>query len=60
MQFNDIESIANGMVASHFRGESIFDDAEILENLALEEVNARLRSAIDTNCRSLAVIRGKE
>lgn len=60
MQFNDIESIANGMVASHFRGESIFDDAKILEDLTLEEVNARLRSALDTDCRSLAVIRGKE
>ena len=60
MQFNDIDTIANGMVAAHFRGESIFDDAEILENLTVDEVNARLRSAIDTDCRSLAVIRGKE
>ena len=60
MQFNDIDAIANGMVAAHFRGESIFDDAEILENLTVDEVNARLRSAIDTDCRSLAVIRGKE
>lgn len=60
MQFNDIESIANGMVAAYFRGESIFDDAEILKNLTLDEVNARLQTAIDTDCRSLAVIRGKE
>ena len=60
MQFNDIDAIANGMVAAHFRGESIFDDAEILENLTVDEGNARLRSAIDTDCRSLAVIRGKE
>lgn len=60
MQFNDIDTIANGMVAAHFRGESIFDDAEILENLTVDEVNARLRTAIDTDCRSLAVIRGKE
>lgn len=60
MQFNDIDTIANGMVAAHFRGESIFDDAEILENLTVDEVNARLRTAINTDCRSLAVIRGKE
>lgn len=60
MQFNDIDAIANGMVAAHFRGESVFDDAEILENLTVDEVNARLCSAIDTDCRSLAVIRGKE
>lgn len=59
MQFNDIEAIANSMVASHFREESVFDDAEILQNLTLEEVNARLRTAIDVNCRSLTVIKGE-
>ncbi len=59
MQFNDIDSIANSMVASHFRSESLFDDAEILENLTLREVNERLRTAIDADCRSLAVIRTK-
>lgn len=59
MQFNDIESIANSMVSSYFRQESLFDDAEILQNLTLEEVNARLRTAIDVNCRSLTVIKGE-
>ncbi|MGN0571236.1 MAG: EF-P 5-aminopentanol modification-associated protein YfmH [Candidatus Fimenecus sp.] len=59
MQFNDIESIANNMVASYFRKESVFDDAEILQSLTLDEVNARLRTAIDVNCRSLTVIKGE-
>lgn len=59
MQFNDIESIANNMVASYFRNERVFDDAEILQSLTLDEVNARLRTAIDVNCRSLTVIKGE-
>lgn len=59
MQFNDIESIANNMVSSYFRKESLFDDAEILQSLTLDEVNARLRTAIDVNCRSLTVIKGE-
>lgn len=59
MQFNDIEAIANNMVSSYFRGESLFDDAEIIQSLTLDEVNARLRTALDTNCRSLTVIKGE-
>lgn len=59
MQFNDIDAIANNMVSSYFRKESIFDDAEILQALTLDEVNARLRAAIDTDCRSLTVIKGE-
>lgn len=59
MQFNDIESIANNMVSSYFRKESLFDDAEILQSLTLDEVNTRLRTAIDVNCRSLTVIKGE-
>lgn len=59
MQFNDIEAIANNMVSSYFRKESIFDDAEVLQQLTLEEVNARLRTAIDLDCRSLTVIKGE-
>ena len=59
MQFNDIESIANNMVSSYFRKESLFDDAEILQSLTPDEVNARLRTAIDVNRRSLTVIKGE-
>lgn len=59
MQFNDIDAIANNMVSSYFRKESVFDDAEILQALTLDEVNARLRAAIDTDCRSLTVIKGE-
>lgn len=57
MQFNDIESLANGMVASYFCGEGPFDETEILESLTLEEVNERLRTSIDTENCALSVIK---
>lgn len=56
MQFNDIDGIANAMVSSYFCGERLFDETEILETITLEEVNARLRAAIDPACCSLSVI----
>jgi len=59
MSFNDIDEIANGVVASHFAGENIFDDAEILSSITLDEVNKRLRASVDTDCCSLAVIKPK-
>lgn len=57
MAFNDIDDIGNDVVASYFAGESVFDDAEILSELTLDELNGRLRSSIDTECCSLCVIK---
>ena len=56
MAYNDIDEIANNMIASEFAGECVFDDIEILESLTLDELNERLRSSIDTDCCSLCVI----
>ena len=57
MAYNDIDEIANNMIASEFAGECVFDDIEILESLTLDELNERLRSSIDTDCCSLCVIK---
>lgn len=56
MAYNDIDEIANNMIASDFAGECVFDDIEILGSLTLEELNERLRRSIDTECCSLSVI----
>ena len=60
MAFNDVDEIANNMIASSFAGESVFEDAEILNSLTLQEVNSRLKSSIDTDCCSLCVILPEE
>jgi predicted Zn-dependent peptidase len=59
MSFNDIDDIANGVVASYFAGESIFEDAEVLSSITLDEINDRLRSSVHTDCCSLSVIKPK-
>lgn len=57
MSYNDIDEIANNMIASTFAGECIFDDIEVLSDITLQEINDRLRTAIDVNCSSLSVIK---
>lgn len=56
MAFNDIDGIANAMVAAHFCGEGLFDEVETLGALTLDEANERLRRSIDTTSAALAVI----
>lgn len=60
MQFNDIDGIANALVSSYFCGEGLFDETEILQQITRDEVNARLRSAIDPDCCALSVIQARE
>lgn len=57
MQFNDIDGIANAMVSAYFCKEGLFDETEILQSLTLDEVNARLRTTLQTDCASLSVIK---
>lgn len=60
MQFNDIEGIANALVSSYFCGEGLFDETELLGQITLDEVNARLRSAIDPDYCALSLILARE
>lgn len=57
MSYNDIDEIANNMIASEFAGECVFDDIENLSQVTLEQVNERLKKSIDTECCSLSVIK---
>lgn len=56
MSYNDIDEIANNLIASEFADECIFDDIEILERMTVNGVNERLRTSINTKNCSLAVI----
>ena len=56
-QLNDIDGVANAMVSAYFCKEGLFDETEILQSLTLDEVNARLRTALQTDCASLSVIK---
>lgn len=57
--FNDIESIANEMVASYFNNEDVFSAVAVLGELNKQDVEQRLADSIDVSCCSLSVIKGE-
>ncbi len=59
MNFNDIDSIANSLVGSYFNGEDLFEQLSVLESVTLEDVNNRLRTAINIENSSMSVIKQK-
>ena len=60
MQFNDIESLANGMVSSYFCNEGPFDELKIIESLRLSDLLERLQKAFCVEHSALAVILPEE
>ncbi|MCR4925677.1 MAG: insulinase family protein [Clostridiales bacterium] len=56
MAFNDVDTLANSLVASHFLKSGLFDDIEILGRMTVEDVNNRLKNTLDENYSSLSVI----
>ena len=46
MAFNDIEELANEMIAAEFRGGGLFDEAQLLREIALDEITARLETTL--------------
>lgn len=60
MGFNDIEELANEMISAQFRGGGLFDEAELLREITLDEVAARLETTLKREYSALSVIRAKE
>ncbi len=44
VDFEDIEVVANNIVASHFRNENLFSALETLSSITLEDVNCQLKT----------------
>ncbi len=59
MNFNDIDSISNSLIGSYFNDEGLFEQLSVLESVTLEDVNNRLRSAINIENSSMSVIKQK-
>lgn len=59
MNFNDIDSISNSLIGSYFNGEGLFEQLSVLESVTLEDVNNRLRNAINIENSSMSVIKQK-
>ncbi len=57
MNFNDIDSISNSLIGAYFNGEGLFQQLEVLESITVEDVNDRLRKAINIENSSMSVIK---
>lgn len=59
MNFNDIDSISNSLIGAYFNGDGLFQQLEVLESITVEDVNNRLRNAINIENSSMSVIKEK-
>lgn len=57
MNFNDIDSIANELIGSHFNGEGLFDRLKVLESITVEDIDNRLRNAFNIENSAMSVIK---
>lgn len=59
MEYNDIDSIANGMIGSYFAGYSIFDAMDIYKTVTVSDINNRLSQVMDEKYCALSVVKEK-
>ncbi len=57
--FSDIDTVANGLVVSHFEDEELFSEFEVIKNLKLEFVNDLLKKSFNEDKTVLSVIKSK-
>jgi len=56
MDYNDIDGLANDMVAAHFEGWDMFDDIDIYRSLTKEDAEQYLREKIRMDRSAISVI----
>lgn len=59
MEYNDIDSIANGFINAYFNGYSVFDAMDIYKSVTKEDIENRLNSMMDEKYSALSVVRDK-
>ncbi len=57
MDYNDIDGLANELVASEFEGYHLFDEIDIYKSITVEEAEERLKSELDVSNCALSIIR---
>jgi len=55
--FTDIDTVANGLVVSHFENEELFSEFKVIKNLKLDFVNELLKKCFDENRAALSVVK---
>lgn len=55
--FSDIDTLANGLIVSHFENDELFSEFEIIKNMKLSFVNEMLLKSFDEEKAVLSVVR---
>ena len=55
--FTDIDTVANGLVVSHFENEELFSEFEVIKNLKIEFVNDLLKKCFNEDKAALSVVK---
>ncbi len=55
--FTDIDTVANGLVVSHFENEELFSEFEVIKNLKLSFVNDLLKKCFNEDKAALSVVK---
>ncbi len=58
MHFNDVETVANELIAAYFEGYSVFDVVEEYKKVTKEEVEKLLDDMLDERYSALSVVKG--
>ena len=57
MAFNDIDELANEMISAEFRSGGLFDEAELLREITLDEIAQRLETTLQREYSALSVVK---
>ncbi len=55
--FTDIDTVANGLIVSHFENEELFSEFEVIKSLELDFVNELLKKIFNEDKAALSVIK---
>ncbi len=60
MSYNDIDAIANSLVACDFNGWDMFEAMDIYRDVTLQDIESRLATMFDDSRCALSVVKNKE
>ncbi len=56
MGYNDVDGIANELVAAHFEGYELFDEIDVFKSITLSDIEQRFKSQMDESKSALSII----
>lgn len=60
MSYNDIDSVANSLIACDFNGWKIFDAIDIFKSVTVEDIEKRLQNIMQEEYSALSVVKNKD